>query len=67
VLRRVLLSLGVYDIPTLAIVTIEILLSTATRTARRSVVGSLLFVLLLNLRHHPGLEGLAPYVLPHTG
>jgi ABC-2 type transport system permease protein len=65
-LALVYLSFGVYYIPTLAIVAIGILLSTATRNSAAAVVGTVLFVLLLNLVDIiPGLGGLAPYVLPH--
>jgi ABC-2 type transport system permease protein len=65
-LALVYLSFGVYYIPTLAIVAIGILLSTATRNSAAAVVGTVLFVVLLNLVDIiPGLGGLAPYVLPH--
>ncbi|HEX4032817.1 MAG TPA: ABC transporter permease [Solirubrobacteraceae bacterium] len=65
-LGLVYLSFAVYFVPTLAIVAIGLLLSAATRNSAAAVVGTVMFVLLLNLFDIvPGLESLAPYVLPH--
>ena len=65
-LGLVYLSFAVYLVPTLAIVAIGLLLSATTRNSAAAVVGTVMFVLLLNLFDIvPGLQGLAPYVLPH--
>jgi ABC-2 type transport system permease protein len=65
-LGLVYLSFAVYFMPMLAIVAIGLLLSTWTRNSAGAVVGTVMIVLLLNLVDIvPGLEGLAPYVLPH--
>jgi ABC-2 type transport system permease protein len=64
-LGLVYLSFAVYLMPTLAVVAIGLLLSTATRNSAAAVVGTVMIVLLLNLFDViPGLGGLAPYVLP---
>ncbi|HEY7967195.1 MAG TPA: ABC transporter permease [Solirubrobacteraceae bacterium] len=65
-LGLVYLSFAVYFVPTIAIVAIGLLLSAATRNSAAAVVGTVMFVLLLNLFDIvPGLQSLAPYVLPH--
>jgi ABC-2 type transport system permease protein len=65
-LGLVYLSFAVYGIPTLGVVGIGLLLSASTRNSAAAVVGTVMFVLLLNVVDIiPGLGGLAPYVLPH--
>ncbi len=57
---------GAYLIPLLTIVCIGVLLSTVTHNSAASIVGTLALTLLLALiTQIPGLEGLAPYMLPH--
>lgn len=57
-------ALGVYLLPMLAIAAIGLLLSTVTRNSAGSVVGTLMFSLLLQLVVIlPGLGGLRPYLL----
>jgi ABC-2 type transport system permease protein len=57
-------ALGVYMFPMLALASIGLLLSTVTRNSAGSVVGTLMFSLLLQLVVIlPGLGGLRPYLL----
>jgi ABC-2 type transport system permease protein len=58
------LSLLVYLVPIVAIACVGVLLSTITRNSAASVVGTLMFSLLLQLIGIlPGLGGLQPYLL----
>jgi len=58
-------ALGVYMMPLLGLASIGLLLSTVTRNSAGSVVGTLMFSLLLQLvTILPGLGGLKPYLLP---
>lgn len=53
-----------YLVPLAAVASIGVLLSTATRNSAAAVVGTLAFVLLLQLvKLIPGLEGAGPYLL----
>jgi ABC-2 type transport system permease protein len=57
-------ALGVYMFPMFALASIGLLLSTVTRNSAGSVVGTLMFSLLLQLIVIlPGLGGLQPYLL----
>ncbi len=57
-------SLGVYLLPTLAIVCIGLLLSAATRNSAAAIVGTLMISLLIQLIGIlPGLGGVQPYLL----
>jgi ABC-2 type transport system permease protein len=58
-------SLLVYLIPLLAIASIGLLLSAATRNSAGSIVGTLMLALILQLLGIlPGLESIRPYLLP---
>ena len=60
----VVISLGVYLLPLLAIVAIGVLLSTITRNSAAAVVGTLMISLLMQLISVlPGLGGVRPYLL----
>jgi ABC-2 type transport system permease protein len=57
-------SIGVYAWPLLAIAAFGVLLSTATRNSAASVVGTLMFALLMQLLGAlPGTESIRPYLL----
>jgi len=57
-------SLGVYLLPLFAIAAFGLLLSTATRNSAASVVGTLMFALLMQLLGAlPGTEPIRPYLL----
>jgi ABC-2 type transport system permease protein len=63
-LELMVAALGVYMFPMLALASIGLLLSTVTRNSAGSVVGTLMFSLLLQLIVIlPGLGGLRPYLL----
>jgi len=60
-----LASFGVYLLPVIAIASIALLLSTATRNSAVAVVGTLMLALVMQLLAIlPGLGGLQPYLLP---
>jgi ABC-2 type transport system permease protein len=64
-LKLVFFAYLVYLIPMLAVASIALLLSSATRNSAASVVGTLVFTLLEQLTTIiPGLGGLKPYILP---
>jgi ABC-2 type transport system permease protein len=55
---------AIYLIPLLAVVSIGVLLSTATRNSAAAVVGTIgLVILLFIVAQIPGLEGIKPYLL----
>ncbi len=64
-LELVAASYAVYLIPMLTVASIAVLLSAATRNSAASVVGTLVFTLMLNLLTIiPGLGATKPYLLP---
>jgi ABC-2 type transport system permease protein len=57
-------SLGVYFLPLAGIASFALMLSTITRNSAASVVGALMFALLMQLLTVlPGTEGIRPYLL----
>ena len=63
-LELVYASLAVYLMPTLAVVAIGVLLSTATRNSAGAIVGTVMAVLIQHVVEAiPGLSGLRPYTL----
>src|SRR5581483_6582363 len=63
-LLLLLASAGVYLLPLLGIAAFGVLLSTATRNSAASVVGTLMFALLMQLIGAlPGTEAIRPYLL----